>query len=222
MNFLELCQFVLDEGDQVGANMTTVLVTSESPEIQRNVVRWIQQAYARIQRRGRFWKFHRKNGVLIATDGSQDYVKSSVLRVLADSIQIRLVGETSSTPMTFLTYKQWRDLFNGVELTAGYPRWFTELSQGKFRLTPDPDPNRVFEILADWYIKSHVLENDDDSPIWDEDLHELVAWEALKYFALEYEASETLGKRVTLALPGLWQEMFDRYLPEFEITGEFA
>lgn len=221
MNFLEICQRVLDEGDQVGNTLTTVIIDADTTEQHANVIRWVKKAYRAIQRRDRYWDFHHKTGVMITTEANKkDYSKLTVHRVLQDSITVRIQGQVSETDLTYLTYRQYRDLFTTVRLAPGFPRWLIHLPGKKWRIEPEPD--KVYEILGDWYLPICELENNSDEPLWEEDLHELVAWVALEDFMGEYESSTTLGKRIKATLPGLWSDFMDRYHPEIELSGTFA
>ena len=222
MNFLEICQMVLDEGDRVGTTLEDVKLENDMQEHHRKVILWVQRAYRRIQRRSQWWKFHHNTGVFFTTlaDGTQDYTKADVRNVLRDSIRARRQGTTNDYDLLYLTYKEWRDLFQVDELAPGAPVWFVELPDGGYRIEPGTDA--VFEILADWYRTIDELTYRADVPLWDEELHEIIVWEALKDYASEYEASERLEPRIKNELPGLWTNFNRRYLPELEISAHFA
>lgn len=224
MNFLEICQMVLDEGDQVGSDLTTACLKDITDEQHRKVVLWVQRAYRTIQRKSDFWKFHHVDGVLFETlaDGTKDYTVNGIRELFRDSIRARVKGQVSDWRLTYLTYKEWRDILqlSSDDLANGLPIWFVELPNNKYKIEPGPDV--IYEIMCDRHIKTVEFISDSDTPLWDEDLHELIVWEALKDYATEYEASTTLDQRVKMRLPQMWLEFNRRYLPEIGITGEFA
>lgn len=222
MTFLELCQMVIDEGDQSSTLIDGVELEDDMDEMERKVILWVQKAYRKIQRKSQHWRFHHHSDVLFETlaDGTKDYEIENVREILPDSIRARVKGETAEYWLTYLTYKDWRERFQVNDLAAGNPIWFIELPNEKIRL--EAGPNKVYEILCDWYSTLDKLEKKGDTPIWHEDYHDLIVWEALKDYAQEYEASDTLGKRVSATLPELWNAFERKYLPTIQIGGYFA
>lgn len=222
MNFLEICQRVFDEGDRAPYAITTTSYSRDEDEQIFKIVNWVKQAYKEIQLWSRFFNFHQViDKVFITTSSTSgvDYNKSNVRRLRRTSIRARKVGETAYWDMTYLTYQQWNDQLRNANLGSGPPVWFIELPTGKFRILPEPDD--AYEILADWTMGLDELEKDKDEPLWDEDLHDIVVWVALKYYMNEYETPEELAERVKMGLRFSKAEFLMRYLPDIEGPGSW-
>ncbi len=222
MTFLEICQMVLDEGDRTASQLNDVVLKPDMDEMERKVIRWVKQAYLRIQRKSEFWNFHLVEGTLVTTldDGTNDYVLTSlspnVRTIVKDSLSARVTSTTYEWPVIYLTYQQWRDMFQiaSATLADGSPVYFIELPSGSVRI--EPGPNQVFEVLGSWYRTLHHFVDQDDEPLWHIDYHEIIAWEALRSFASEYEVSDEIGERAKTYLPALWGAFNRKYLPELE------
>lgn len=216
MTFLEICQAVLLESDQDSELLTGVAITPSMDEQHRKVIRWVQQAYLKLQREYKWWDFHNTSGVFLTTldDGTQDYTVADVRSVFKDSLKARKFGEAAEWSVTYLTYAEWRDRFNLYTGSEGVPLYFVELPSGQFRV--EPAPNGICEVLADWTITFDRLVRDDDEPLWDEDFHEILVWLALEDYASDYEAPEMLAPRIENHLPDLQNAFYRQYLPDIE------
>lgn len=217
MNYLELCQMVLDEGDRVRWTLSTTVPSDSMSEQEYKVVKWVAQAYKDVQRWSRFFTFHQKSGKFFETvSGKEDYTKRGVREVLEDSFFCVRPGTSSRWELRTLSYKDWRDQFKTVVLAEGTPQWIVRLPNEQFRIVPTPDD--AYEIHADWIITLDELQSDYDEPLWDEENHDIVAWQALKYYISEFEAPEELATRVAVALREGKKEFLFRYLPDVEVA----
>jgi hypothetical protein len=217
MNFLEICQSVLGEADKNSSTMTDV--TGLTVDIQKKVVRWVQQAYGRVQRHSHFWKFHFNTGLFITTsDGVQDYTKANVRDLQEESLKVRHQSAVGWSPLRMMPWEEYQSNFKLVVAAEGQPVWIipkpdaTTTDVRTFRLYPTPSD--VFEVWADWYSTNDTLSVDTDEPIWHEDFHDILVWMALSKFASEYEVPDLLDRRIKEELPPLMQAFYHRYLPQ--------
>ncbi len=221
MNFLEICKMVLDEADLYPDDLEDVRITPSMLEPHRNVIRFVQRAYRKVQRQRPFWPFHHNSGVFLETlaDETQDYTVANVRMLLPDSFRCRVKTTTAEWPIQVLTYMDWRDQFSLGEVGTGNPHWLLELPDEDYRIVPKP--TQVCEILGDWYSTLSELRTRDDEPVWHKDYHELLVWMALLDYSSEYEAGENLVKRVSQELPELRRAFAAKYTPELEGAGGF-
>ena len=219
MNLIELSNALLAEceGSTHIAAITTIPLASNAPRAQARAVSWIQTAYRRVQLRKRDWKFHWKSGTLLTTVPDRyDYTLKGVREIVTDGVLCRRQGETAVWPLAVLPYQTWMSLFRVVwpTLTAGTPQWLCQLPNGKWRVTPKPLDDTVFEVLADWYEHPSVMEVGGDEPIWDEEWHELLVWEAAKHYLEEYDKPSLAG-RIQENLGPLERSFYNRYSPDW-------
>lgn len=221
MTFLELCQRVFDEGDRAPyAIESTDWREGEDEQIYK-VINWVKQAYKEIQQWNKNFDFFHQSGILLTTDvGVSDYVSTGIRDIIFDSLYCRRLGDINGWPLSYLSYKQWRDQYQNVNLSDSTPVVFTQLPNKQFRLSPAPED--VYTISADWFTTYDSFEDDDDEPIWDADDHEIIVWVALQYYMSEYETPEELGVKARLGLRHAKKQFLFRYLPSYEVTGSFA
>lgn len=220
MTYLELCQKVFDLADRAPYSITTVQVEPEDDEQIYKIARWVRQAYEDIQGWSRYFAFHHQSGVLFETtaDGTKDYSVTNVRKIWRDSLHARVkANPTDDWDLIFLSYQQWRDMFITVQLNDGRPIYFTELPNGSFRIEPGADA--VYEILADYTVRKDRFEQDEDVPLFHEDYHDLIVFQALRYYSNEYEVPEEVEADIRIAFPSLKSQFLLEYLPDLEIAG---
>ena len=221
MNFLEICQMVLDEADLAPDELQDVRVTAEMPEQHRKVIAFVKRNYLAVQREMPYWDFHQTSGVFLTTltDETQDYTVSNVRDLMRDSLRGRKVGQTAEWPIRYLTYAEWRDIFMINNSGTGIPLYLVELPDGQFRV--EPKPTVACEVLADWTQTLHELRRKDDEPLWHKDYHELLVWMSLEDYASAFEVGDTLGQRIARNLPKIKLAFNQKFSPELEGAGGF-
>jgi hypothetical protein len=213
MNYLGLCQRVLDEADNVRWAMTSVTPGAGDPEIFGKVASWVKRAYRDVQQWSRFFTFHLREGTLFTTViGQSDYTNAGVRKLLPGSL-FALDGN-AKWEMDEMAYSEWLLTYRTMQLANGVPQFVVPMQSGQFRVVPTPD--RVLDVKGTWYTPIDELSADGDEPIWDEEDHEIVVWQALSYYISEYEVPELLAQRVQEALRNEKREFLMKYLPEFE------
>lgn len=216
MNKLQICQKILEEADRDPETLQSVQDVNGLDDQHRNIVRWVDREYDRIQRSAKFWKFHHQSGLFLTTssDGTTDYTVPNVREIHAWTIKAKVQGTTAEWPLHLYTYEEWRKKFLIGRMAPGTPVMITRVPNGDFRLYPAP--LKVFEIYADWSRTFHRMITDTDSPLWNsDDYDEYLIWRVLENYVSEYDVPE-LAARVAKNLPHA-KVIFDQeLLPEWE------
>lgn len=217
MNYLELCQKVFDEADRAPYKIETVAASGERDEQVYKIISWVAQAYHDIQRWSQNLKFHYQDGVLFTTTvGETTYTVDGVREIYRDSVYAnRVSAPNGKWELTYLTQKQWRDIFKLTNLTNSLPVYFIEQPDGRFRV--EPPSSEACEIRAAWSRRLYSLVNDEDEPVFHEDYHMAIVYQALIYYASEFEVPEELATRIRLTLPKLRAAFLIEYEPSLEV-----
>ena len=222
MNFAEICGQVLEESDGRVETFSSVnLGTDGSGDLyvtdptQRNVIRWVNQAYMKIQQQQSYWKFMHKRGIfLTAVADQEEYPKKSVREIKDDSVYAIKSGTTGRVPLVVWDYDYWLAQERSGATASGGLRWLLRAPDEKWILYPVP--NATWTIYADWWLRPCEMEAVDDEPVWDSEFHELLVWMAVRKFAAEFEgegSTPRLLSRVDDELPAMMNAFRRRYLP---------
>jgi len=157
------------------------------------IFQWLSDAYLRIQLESEQWKFYHNRGLLITTvNGTAEYTISQVREIYRDSIYRNKVGETTRFPMEFMEYSTWvQEQQVGIQ-REGDPLFIVPLPDFSYRI--EPIPTAAWEIRGDIWYKPSGFSNLSSSPIWDDEYHSLVIWEALKVASLEFADSKKVAR----------------------------
>lgn len=216
MNKLELCKRILDEADRDSDLLTTTVLADLSEPQHRKVVGWLDGAYSSLQSEQRYWKFHHQTGLMFELNVGQNSERVPNLKsFLADSFAMAFdPDDTSRQDLTFLDFQDFRQVNRLTPNLTGTPRWITRIPSGEFSVYPTPTA-KIY-VYADWYITSATMLVNCDEPIWDEDLHEILVWMALRSYAHAYVVPDLL-ERVNLVLPQMKRQFLNRYLDDTEL-----
>lgn len=219
MNYLELCQKVFDEADRAPYKIDTVNAPGELDEQVYKIVSWVAQAYHDVQRWSFNFGFHYREGLLFtATTGTAEYTDSTIRRVYRDSVYAnRAAAPAGKWPLIYLTEEQWRDLFKTTNLSDSLPVYFVERESGRYRV--EPPPSEDCEIRGAWQTRLDSLVNDEDTPIFHEDHHMVIVYQALRYYVTEYDTAEELALRIRTTLPRLKAAFMMEYEPALGVLG---
>ena len=220
--FAQLCEQFFDELDGRPVQFTTTNLGRDSDgELyiteprERHAVRWIRDAYLRILQYSDQWDFLHKRGVLLRVKaGKEEYPKTSHDQIDENSLFYTRVGSTARTPVFVNSYDWWVQQERSTPFVNGNPIYLIETPNEDWKVWPVP----VFDcdIYADWWVKPTGLSDACDEPVWNEDYHSLVMWEALRLFAVEYKDIDTTPQilnRVQVVYPQLWDRFTKKYLP---------
>lgn len=187
-----------------------------------NLIRgWINTAYLAIQLESDQWEFMHENGLFITTVASTaDYVDATVKFLDEQSLYYVRSGETQRNPLLVKTYQQWEYEQRSSVLTEGPPQWVVQTPDQQWKL--DPVPDAVYEIYADRWLRATELALDADEPLWEEEYHKVLLYEALKIainLRPDDPMSRTAAAEITNFLPQLRHSFTRRYLPAIGCAG---
>ena len=221
--FAQLCEQFFDELDgrpvqftttNLGRNADGELYITEPRE--RHAVKWIKDAYLRILQYTDQWDFMHKRGEFLRIKaGRTDYTKASYEKIDKDSLYYTRSGSAARTPVFINSYDWWVQQERSTPTVSGSPIYLVEDPDDKWIVWPSPTFDCV--IHADWWVKPCEMTNAGDSPVWDEAYHDILVWEALRLFAVEYKDIDTTPQilnRVSVVYPQKWARFREAYLPK--------
>jgi len=234
VNFLQIAQRVgllLRFGDgPAGAEPETVV---DQFGRNREVVEWVNMAYADIQAYHPNWLFMRKQGQITLTPDVRDYDPRAQIADLAYVIgseagqQSRYVlvaagpEQTDQQPAYFIPYEQWRmGVFDRGVRSDGRPyRWTINPDN---TMSFDPTPKLAHNVEFDYFRETHVLVTDTDEPIMPKEHHMAIVWWAInKYYCTTRENSNDIYVKSGTELRREMNRLGVKQLPEYTSAEEF-
>lgn len=181
MNYLELCQQVVEDAG-ISGNFETVV--NQTGEFAR-VANWVNRASQAIESKWFDWDFLAITGaenVVPTVIGVQDYPAPTLLNKWDEDAFIRVDGNQQ------LVYYPWVRVKNQRELNEpGDPYGFTILPNKTIRLFGIPQT--VENLEFPYWLKPRVLAADLDNPQVPEQFRMVIVYKALQYYA-NYESAE--------------------------------
>jgi hypothetical protein len=221
MNFGEICTAVFDEingrpvvfaSTDLGRDIDGELIVSDPT--QRNVIRWVRDAYRKINYNSDQWSFLHQRGTFLELRPGEDTYEKDNGKVGKYSLYSVRPGQTARTPVSIMEYSWWVENERGGPTTRGGSVYLVETPTRIWKVWPVP----VYEqnVVGDWWARPSTLLHVGDTPVWAEEFHELLIWEAVKLFAAEFGqegAGPALMTRYAETQPALWNRFKQRYLP---------
>lgn len=222
--FAQICGEVFEEADgrvvtfsstDLGADQTGALYV-EDPT-QRNVIRWVKQAYREILDITPYWSFLRARGTVLKIKADKTTYATSIPRIRDYSLFFRATGSSVRIPVYLQPYSWWVELEQSLYISSGQPIYLIDSPADDYIIWPTP--NRDGEIYGDYWLVGDDLSSASDEPIWAERFHDVLVWRTLQKFATEFEGegvATRLISRVNLALPSRWNAFKREYFPSAE------
>ena len=232
MNYLSLCQAVRAQAGISGEGPSSV---SNQRGVYADVVRWVDESYAEIQTMYENWNFLH-NTYTFTLQGGQSSYDPSQLTGNGGTMGIR-----TPTKDTFIIDKQSPEL-NAANKRLKYvpwslwqidntvldgkiarPEYYTEDPNGVFHFYPyeEEDTNdltRIDHVIEfQGYSRPHVMKENLDEPIFNEQYHELIKLGALKRYA-EYYNSQEIMQNVHMTYQQQIKKMEFSELPRENLT----
>jgi hypothetical protein len=222
--FKEICESVFEEANGRPVTLATTNLGKDSSgeyyitdPTERNVIRWVNELNLQRQLRYVQASFMHKRGLFIsAKEGIAEYRKAAVREVDHYSFYAVQSGTTGRRPVCIRSFSDWQDEERSGESSPGAPLDLIRMPDEKWRL--DETPSADYNIYGSWWIMPAKFDEPDDEPLWDSTLHDILKWEALQLFAMEFvdEANPSpLLPRIQQMLPTLEREFLRRYLPDY-------
>ena len=195
MNFLQLCQRVIDDG---GISGTIASVVSQSGEFKR-VVNWVGEAWRKIQTRHETWRWMRATQQTAALTAGNNTLTSASFSATrwkwwyVDSFRCyqTAVGVSDEQPLTYWPYDQFRDYFLFGSVSPGRPIVVTVAPDDSLLFGPTPDVD--YTIRGDYQKSTQTLAANGDTPEFDADFHMAIVYRALMFYGAYESANEVYG-----------------------------
>ena len=224
MNFKELCEFTAEEVNGRPLTFSSMLLssydgTADADVFKRRVIRQVKKAYQDICLHSRHWRFLHKRGTLLNLRANvEEYSLPNVESIDWDSLYLTQSGTTARWPIVQGNYNTWQALQRSQNDADSIP---CELIR-----TPDPDkwifypaPSAVYVLNGDLQWKMTDLVNLTDTPCWDSEFHDLVAYLAIRRLEGRVRTQDEIVSQLNTStaqqeFAAKWDTFCARYLPK--------
>lgn len=193
--FLQLCQSVRQEAGISGTG--PLAVTNQQGEMKR-VVDWVARAYRDVQNLHRDWNFLLSDFTFVTINNNQEYTPASVNLPEFQSwdtesfrIYENARGIDDEVWLRYYPWNDFRDTYirSGNRDALGRPlAWTIRPTDDAVVLWPLPDTE--YTIVGEYYKRAQVMVNNDDSPIFPQQFHDVLMWRALMFYGGFESAAE--------------------------------
>lgn len=206
LTYLQLCQRLVQEAEISGGGPSSVL--NQTMTLGR-VTKWIKQAWSDIQIMRPNWNFMWEEFSFDLVAGTRDYLAADQLitdlgrwDAHADTrtflLYLTATGASDEGYIEYRRYRDWRNEYRAgmAARDQGRPTIITALPDKKLRVEPVPDA--VYTLSGQYYRTAQVLAVDADLPTGlPDDFHEIIVWQALKYYASSQDGPEVMDEAET-------------------------
>lgn len=225
MTFLQLCQRLRQEVGGAGTGPSAV--TGQTGEYKR-IVDWIATSDEEVQQERDEWRFMVGTFAIntVADDGS--YAASDCVTPITDlrnwknesfKIYLSATGVSDETPLYYMDYQAWYEMYNTGSQTSSRPQHFTIGTDMSIKL--GPAPNAVYRVSGEYQKSVDTLASNSDEPNYPDEYHMLPVYLGMMKYgrytgAVEvYADGERLYKK-------LLRRMERTQLPRIRLPGPLA
>jgi hypothetical protein len=203
--FLQLCQDLRTESGIPGTGPATVVGQTG---MYGKLVGWVQEAYSEILRM-HAWSFLWARATPTLIDGQAAYTGADLLITDLGRVYASKVFDTTDG-LKRLYYQSW-DRIDESPVVSGTPRYFTRRPDQALLFYPTPDD--AYTLRLDYLREGSALSANGDVPIIpDAQLHKIIVYKALQYYALHDENQSALQHGM-LQFNMLLSQMYSKYGP---------
>lgn len=224
-SFLQLCQALREEAGISGTGPASVV--NQTGEMRR-IVNWINRAYVAIQTLDPTWNFMRPAFAFQTIADTAEYLPSAVNITdhgtwKTDSLRCynTAAGPNDEQWLVYYEWDEFRDLFvfGGMRNSKGRPISFSVKPDQSLVFYPVPDGE--YTIVGERRRQAAPMANNGDVPVLPADLHDIIMWRALMYYAV-YESAPELHAEGQSEYSRMLRELRRRELPEMTFSGPLA
>jgi hypothetical protein len=221
--FLEL---VNETGAQSGTVSGALTTVANATGRWGRVVSWVREGWRMVQTSRSDWTFRDGEFSSPLTAGVGVF-SASVLDIddfgmwprVRESIQPFTIydpalGRGDETRLNLMPLDRWRDTYDRGEVAQNRP--CAVAVHGNRALAFGPTPDKAYVVRGTYITAVQRLTDDDDVPLINPDLHDIIKWRALMLLAEFDEAPFPLGAATT-NYRELLAQMHREYLPEVEV-----
>ena len=189
MNRLELCNRLRQETSISSVDLATTVGVSGG---SLRLVNWIDEAWTDLQNRKQ-WLWLRKTFELLVVSGKKTYAHGDCTD--SDGPVTRLkrwhfesivnppwiyktsAGPGTSTPLNYLDWPDFNNLFNLNNSAPGFPSFITVAPDRSIVI--GPEPNDDYTIVGEYMRSAQIFSADTDIPELPDEYHMLIVWMAM-------------------------------------------
>jgi hypothetical protein len=192
--FLELAVKLRQEVGGAGTGPTAV--TGQVGEYKR-IVDWVAAADEEVQRKYDDWLFMVGSFTIdtVADDGK--YAAADCVTPITDlrkwknesfKIYLSATGVSDETPLTYIDYQRWYEIYNTGTQTSGRPQYFTIDDDNSVLLAPKP--SAVYRVSGKYHKSVDTLAASSDTPVYPAEFHMLAVYGAMMKYGRYTGATE--------------------------------
>lgn len=197
MNFLELCQTFRSEAGIAGGGPSSV---TDQTGMMLKVVNWVRRAWLSIQAEHPNWDFlYGGEKTVTLSDGVDEYAAAAFSitdfgrwDIVPNAFRIynATQGVAGERPLSYVPWPRFRQLFVGGQPQSGMPQAYAVTPNNRIRVYPVPDALDTYTITGAYYKAPVSLTDNTDEPAIASDLHWVIIYKALLYYAASEDAPE--------------------------------
>ncbi|MBL8507001.1 MAG: hypothetical protein JNM11_00960 [Chitinimonas sp.] len=220
MDFLTLCQRAWRECGLSGEGPTSTL---NQKSMAGNMVDWCATAWLDIQSGHHGWTFLDDTLLFQLVPGQRDYALADAPGVPGLAPHWRapckdfllIQNGASSTPLQWLAYTDFRQLYERDAVATGRPSALTRLPNGALRFSVVPET--AYPVRLGYSRRAQCLVEPLDVPLIDSEDCMAIVWRAVRSYAEQDNVGE-LWQSANAKYRSAYGRLCNRYLPEIEIV----
>ncbi|MBU2708877.1 hypothetical protein KCM76_22980 [Zooshikella marina] len=211
--YLELCQQLRVECAASGSGPQSTI--NQQGEYER-LVGWVRAANEEIQSEYFNWKFlWRKHRFITSIDPATN--QRPFIYAPPDDLQVWRTKEVSING--YKVGVEEIEAIEGIDVVRGQPYHVIVLPDDSLQLVDAPDGD--YEVVAEYYCKPQVFENDDDMSWIPSQFERLIIYYAMLYYA-NYENAPELKNQALEGINRLYPKLETHQLPKRRNRGFFG
>jgi hypothetical protein len=225
MTFLQLSSRLRQEVGGAGTGPSAV--TGQVGEYGR-IVSWIATSDEEVQQEHDEWKFMVGSFTIntVADDGA--YAPADFVTPVTDlrnyrmetlKIYLSATGVSDETPLYYMDYQEWYEIYNTGTQTSGRPKHFT--IDNDMDLLLGPAPSAVYRVSGEYQKSVDTLATNSDTPIYPAEYHMLPVYLGMMKFGRYTGAAEVYADGERL-YKKLLRRMERTQLPRIRTAGPLA
>lgn len=217
--FLELCQETRAECGIEGSGPSSI---ASAFGIELFVLRWVKRAWINIQNESMHMDFMQGTFSFQTVAGTESYTPATagvtdLGEWKKDSFFIYPTSDGKSTErqLQYLQYPNWRNHYSLGVVDAGPPAYWAQNPTDK-AIILGPEPDGIYTVSGLYTRVPQTLTNDGDTPDMPAQFHDLIMYEAMKFYASFENAPEVYAMAEREASK-LWTRLRHDQLPEISV-----
>lgn len=227
MNYLQLAQRVNRESGTASGDSSPSTVVSQTGRLLK-ICDMTATAYQELQSAYADWLWLRAQFSGNTTANTSRYTPASfnltrhsrwITTPRTTTIYLTATGVSDEGNLDYLTYDQWRQLYDWGTQTPNRPRHYAVSPTQEFCLGPVPDA--TYTVRGEYQKSAQVLAANADIPEMPADYHMLIVWNALLHLS-EFDEGGAPQMRAQRLRSDLWRQLTREQRPTITYLGTLA